>query len=60
MLQYCLSISKSCKNVTNLFNKYDACVGDAVCTDVIFCKFADGLVMFASCVCLLSIDLSIY
>ena len=24
-----------------LFNKYDACVGDAVCTDVIFCKFAD-------------------
>jgi len=34
-------ISKSCKNVTNLFNKYDACVDDAVCTDVIFCKFAD-------------------
>jgi len=32
VLQYCLSISKSCKNVTNLFSKYDACVGDAVCT----------------------------
>jgi len=29
------------KNVINLFNKYDACVGDVIDTDVIFCKFAD-------------------
>ena len=28
------------KNVINLFNKYDACVGDVVNIDVIFCKFA--------------------
>jgi len=37
-------------------------VGDAACTDVILCKFADlyiGLVMFASCVCLLSVCLFI-
>jgi len=25
-----------------LFNKYDACVGDVVNIDVIFCKFADS------------------
>jgi len=36
VLQYCLSISKYRKNVINLFNKYDACVGDVVDTDVIF------------------------
>jgi len=33
----------------NLFNKYDACVGDAVCTDVIFCDFAD--LCRPNCVC---------
>jgi len=32
----------------NLFNKYDACVGD-VCTDVIFCKFTD--LCRLNCVC---------
>ena len=42
VLQYCLSISKYSKNVTNLFNKYDACLGDVVDIDVIFCKFADS------------------
>ena len=42
VLQYCLSISKYSKNVINLFNKYDACVGDVVNIDVIFCKFADS------------------
>ena len=44
VLQYCLSISKYSKNVLNLFNKYDACVGvgDVVDIDVIFCKFADS------------------
>jgi len=41
VLHYCLFISKCCKNVINLFNKYDACVGDAIDTDVIHCKFAD-------------------
>jgi len=48
-IQYCLSISKYRKNVVNLFNKYDACVGDVVDTDVIFCKFTD-LCRF-TCVC---------
>jgi len=42
VLQYCLSISKYSKNVINLFNKYDACEGDVVNIDVIFCKFADS------------------
>ena len=42
VLQYCLSISKYSKNVINLFNKYDACVGDVVNIDVTFCKFADS------------------
>jgi len=42
VLQDCLSISKYSKNVINLFNQYDACVGDVVNTDVIFCKFADS------------------
>ena len=44
VLQYCLFISKYSKNVINLFNKYDACVGDVVDIglDVIFCKFADS------------------
>ena len=42
VLQYCLSMSKYCKNVINLFSKYDACVGDVVDIDVIFCKFADS------------------
>jgi len=37
------------KNVINLFNKYDACVGDVVDTDVIFCKFAD--LCRLKCVC---------
>jgi len=41
VLQYCLSISEYHKNVINLLNKYDACVGDVVDTDVIFCNFAD-------------------
>jgi len=41
VLHYCLFISKCCKNVINLFNKYDVCVGDVIDTDVIFCKFAD-------------------
>jgi len=41
VLQYCLFISKYTKNVINLFNKYDACVGD-VDIHVIFCKFADS------------------
>ena len=62
VLQYCLLVSKSCKNVTNLFYKYDACVGDAVCTDVIFCKFADlyrSSYVCYSCVCLLTICLFI-
>jgi len=36
VLQYCMSISKHCKNVINLVNKYDGCVGDVVDTDVIF------------------------
>jgi len=49
VLQYCLLISKSYKNVTNLFNKYDACVGEVVCTDVTFCKFAD--LYRPNCVC---------
>ena len=35
VLQYCLSISEYHKNVINLLNKYDACVGDVVDTDVI-------------------------
>jgi len=34
-------ISKYCKNGINLFNKYDACLGDVIDTDVILCKFAD-------------------
>jgi len=42
VLQYYLSISKYSKNVINLFNKGDACVGDVVNIDVIFCKFADS------------------
>jgi len=42
VLQYCLSISKYSKNVINLLNKYDACVGDVVDVNVIFCKFADS------------------
>jgi len=43
VLHYCLFISKCGrpKHVINLFNKYDACVGDVIDTDVIFCKFAD-------------------
>ena len=49
VLQYCLSISKYCKNVINLFNKYDPLVGDAVNTDVIFCKFVD--LCRLKCVC---------
>jgi len=40
VLQYCPSTSKYRKNVINLFNKYDAYVGDVVDIDVIFCKFA--------------------
>jgi len=35
VLHYCLFISKYCKNVINLFNKYDAIVGDVIETDVI-------------------------
>ena len=46
---HCLSISEYRKNVINLFNKYDACVGDVVDTDVIFCKFAD--LYRLKCVC---------
>jgi len=49
VLQYCMSISKYCKNVINLVNKYDACVGDVVDTDVIFCKFGD--LCRLKCVC---------
>jgi len=41
VLHYCLFISKCRKNVIILFIKYDACVGDVIDTDVIFCKFAD-------------------
>jgi len=52
VLQYCQSISKYCKNIINLFNKCDACVGDVVGTDVTFCKFADLHVRACSkCVC---------
>ena len=49
VLQYCLSTSKYCKNVINLFNEYEACVGDVVDTDVIFCKFTD--LYRLKCVC---------
>jgi len=45
VLQYCLSISKYCKNV----NCKNACVGDVVDTDVTFCKFAD--LCRLKCVC---------
>jgi len=41
VLHYCVLISKCRKNVINLFNKYDVCVGDVIDRDVILCKFAD-------------------